>query len=189
VPGLPDDPGLADPDDRDDTDRVLRYLAKVTIEPAIAHGLADHVGSLRPGRLADLVLWKPAFFGVKPEWVFKGGYPAWAPLGEGNATVERAEPTRYRADWGGLATVAPTVAVTFVSSAVDRSALARRLATRRALVPVRGVRGLTRSSLHANRATVPVEIDVRTGEVSLAGRRLEVAPVREVPLGRRYLLR
>jgi urease subunit alpha len=189
VPGLPADPGLADPDDRDDTDRVLRYLAKVTIEPAITHGLADHVGSLRPGRLADLVLWKPAFFGVKPEWVFKGGYPAWAPLGEGNATVERAEPTRYRADWGGLATAAPTVALTFVSSAVDRSALARRLGTRRALVPVRGVRGLTRSSLHANRAAVPVDIDVRTGEVSLGGRRLAVDPVREVPLSRRYLLR
>ncbi len=103
IPGLPPDPGLDDPDDRDDTARVLRYLAKVTIEPAITHGLADHVGSLRPGRLADLVLWKPGFFGVKPEWVFKGGFPAWGPMGEGNATLERAEPTRYRADWGGMA--------------------------------------------------------------------------------------
>ena len=102
IPGLPPDPGLDDPDDRDDTARVLRYLAKVTIEPAITHGLADHVGSLRPGRLADLVLWKPGFFGVKPEWVFKGGFPAWGPMGEGNATLERAEPTRYRPDWGGV---------------------------------------------------------------------------------------
>ena len=81
--------------------RVLRYLAKVTIEPAIAHGIAEHVGSLQPGRLADIVLWKPAYFGVKPEFVLKAGYAAWAPLGEGNATVERAEPTRYRPDWGG----------------------------------------------------------------------------------------
>src|SRR6478736_3716250 len=74
VAGLPDDPGLADPDDRDDTARVLRYLAKATIEPAITHGISDHVGSLQLGRLADIVLWKPGFFGVKPEWVFKGGF-------------------------------------------------------------------------------------------------------------------
>ncbi len=96
-PGLPDEP-----DDAFDSNlRVLRYLAKVTIEPAITHGIADHVGSLAPGRLADIVLWRPAFFGVKPELVLKSGYAAWAPLGEGNASVERAEPTRYRPDWGG----------------------------------------------------------------------------------------
>ena len=89
-------PACVDPDDRDDTARVLRYLAKVTIEPSITHGIADHVGSLQVGRLADIVLWSPGFFGVKPEWIFKGGFPAWGPLGEGNATVERAEPTRYR---------------------------------------------------------------------------------------------
>ncbi|OGO54509.1 MAG: hypothetical protein A2V85_05260 [Chloroflexi bacterium RBG_16_72_14] len=189
VPGLPPDPGLGDPDDRDDTARVLRYLAKVTIEPAITHGLADHVGSLRPGRLADLVLWKPGFFGVKPEWVFKGGFPAWGPLGEGNASLERAEPTRYRADWGGTPNVAPRVSVTFVSSSVDRRALAARLGTRRALVSVGGVRGLTRSSLHANRATAPVDIDLRTGAVSLGEEVLAVEPVTDVPLSRRYLLR
>jgi urease subunit alpha len=189
IPGLPADAGLDDPDDRDDTARVLRYLAKVTIDPAITHGLADHVGSLRPGRLADLVMWKPGFFGVKPEWVFKGGFPAWGPLGEGNATLERAEPTRYRADWAGVPTAAPSVAVTFVSASVDRSSLARRLGTNRVLVPISGVRGLTRASLHANRATAPVEIDVRSGAVSIDGRPLAVAPVAEVPLSRRYLLR
>jgi len=202
IPGLPEDAGVAswlaggsrsgvaDPDlDRDDTARVLRYLAKVTLEPAITHGIADHVGSLRPGRLADIVLWKPAFFGAKPEWVLKGGFPAWGPLGEGNATVERAEPTRYRADWAGSATAAHKVSLTFVSGVVDRPALARRLGTHRELIAVRGVRGLSRSSLHANRATAPVDIDVRTGAVSLGGRLLAVAPVAEVPLSRRYLLR
>ena len=98
-------PGLApvSDDPRDDTERVLRYLAKVTIEPAIVHGVADWVGSLRPGRLADIVLWSPAWFGVKPELVLKSGMIAWAPLGDGNASVERAEPTRYRPDWGGHA--------------------------------------------------------------------------------------
>jgi urease subunit alpha len=189
IPGLPDDPGLADPDDRDDTARILRYLAKVTIEPAITHGLAEHVGSLRRGRLADLVLWKPGFFGVKPEWVFKGGFPAWGPLGEGNASLERAEPTAYQADWGAFGTVAPRVAVTFCSGVVDPAALARRLGTSRRLLPVGGVRGLTRMSLHANRALAPVDIDLRTGAVTLAGHRLAVEPATEVPLSRRYLLR
>jgi urease subunit alpha len=192
VAGLPDDPGLADPDDRDDTARVLRYLAKATIEPAITHGIAGHVGSLRPGRLADIVLWKPGFFGVKPEWVFKGGFPAWGPLGEGNATVERAEPTRYRADWAGVSTAAPKVSATFVSSGLTEAqvaALRDRLGTRRTLLPVGDVRAITRGSLVANRAVPSVEIDVRTGAVSLGGTRLAVAPVDEVPLSRRYLLR
>jgi urease subunit alpha len=189
IEGLPPDAGLADPDDRDDTERVLRYLAKVTIEPAITHGVSEHVGSLRPGRLADIVLWSPGFFGVKPDWVFKGGFPAWGPLGEGNASLEWAEPTRYRADWGGLAGAAPKVAVTFVAPGVDRRALARRLGTRRTLLPVSGTRGLTRASLHANRASPQVEIDVQTGAVSLGGRALAVAPVRNLPLNRRYLLR
>ncbi len=184
-PGLP--PENDDP--FDDTERVLRFLAKVTIEPAITHGVSDHVGSLRPGRLADIVLWKPAFFGAKPEWIFKGGYPTWGPLGEGNATVERAEPSRYQADWGADANVAPRVAVTFVSGVVDRAALAARLETRRALVPVSGCRGLTHASLARNRATVPIEIDPTDGRVTLDGRVLAMEPVTDLPLNRRYFLR
>jgi urease subunit alpha len=189
VEGLPPDPGLGDPDDRDDTERVLRYLAKVTIEPAITHGVSAHVGSLLPGRLADIVLWSPGFFAVKPDWVFKGGFPAWGPMGEGNASLEWAEPTRYRPDWAGLAGAAPRAAVTFVAPGVDRAALARRLGTRRTLVPVANLRGLTRASLHANTAAPQVDIDVLTGAVSLAGRHLAVDPVTEVPLSRRFLLR
>ena len=184
-PGLP-----AEADDpRDDTERVLRYLAKVTIEPAITHGLAEHVGSLQPGRLADIVLWKPGYFGAKPEWIFKGGYPAWGALGEGNATVERAEPTRYRADWGGVASAAPGLAVTFVSGAADRPRLAARLGTRRTLVPVSRCRGLTRASLARNRATAPIEIDPGDGRVTLAGRALAIEPATALPLSRRYFLR
>ncbi|MEA2673206.1 MAG: urease subunit alpha, partial [Chloroflexota bacterium] len=100
-PGLPSEGS-------DDNARVLRYLAKVTIEPAITHGVAAHVGSLTAGRLADIVLWKPAYFGVKPELVIKGGFAAWSPLGEGNATVQGAEPTRYGRDWAGRSHGAPS---------------------------------------------------------------------------------
>jgi urease subunit alpha len=172
----------------DDNDRVLRYLAKCTLEPAIVHGVAGEVGALAPGRLADVILWRPEFFGVKPDWVLKGGYPAWGPLGEGNATVERAEPTRYRANWGGLASAAPALAVTFVSGGAAGD-LAGRLGTRRRLVPVRNTRGLTRASLAKNRSTAAIEVDPGDGTVRLDGRVLAVEPVAELPLSRRYLLR
>jgi urease subunit alpha len=182
-------PGLPDDRDGDDNDRVLRYLAKVTIESAITHGVGEHVGSLAPGRLADVVLWKPGYFGAKPELVLKGGHPAWSPLGEGNATVERAEPTRYGPDWAGLAHAAPSVSLLFVSGATDQAALRRRLETGRAMVAVHGCRGLTRSSLARNRATAPVEVDPGDGRVMLAGRLLAAEPLSEVPLSRRYFLR
>jgi urease subunit alpha len=191
-PGLPDDRpvhGAGPTNSSDDNARVLRYLAKVTIEPAITHGIAEHVGSLEPGRLADIVLWKPAYFGVKPEAVMKGGHLAWSPLGEGNATVERSEPTRYGPEWAGLPHGAPSVSLLFVSKAADRAAIARRLDTGRSIVAVSGLRGLTRDSLARNRATAPIEISPVDGRVTLAGRPLASEPLTSVPLSRRYLLR
>jgi urease subunit alpha len=185
--GLPPDPD----DPFDATDRVLRYLAKVTIEPAIAHGISEHVGSLAAGRLADIVLWKPAYFGVKPELVLKGGFAAWGSLGEGNATVERAEPTRFRPDWGGSGRAAASVSLTFVSehAAVGPSSRTRLEATGRTIIPVRATRGLTRSNLARNRATAPIEIDPVDGRVRLDGRALAVDPVDDLPMNRRYWLR
>ena len=171
----------------DATERVLRYLAKVTIEPAITHGIADHVGSLQPGRLADIVLWEPAYFGVKPALVLKSGVAAWGPLGEGNATVEGAEPTRYRPGWGGRPRAAASLAATFVSSAATGSPDLRRHG--RSLIAVRGTRGLTRGSLALNRAVASIEVDVGDGRVTLDGQPLAVEPVAEVPLSRRYFLR
>jgi urease subunit alpha len=187
-PGLPADRPAGDRP-ADDNVRVLRYLAKVTIEPAITHGISAHVGTLSPGRLADIVLWKPAYFGIKPESILKGGHPAWAPLGEGNSVVERAEPTRYAPEWAGLPHAAPSVSLLFVSATADAAALRRRLDTSRTIVVVAGLRGLTRASLALNRATAPVEVDPVDGRVTLAGRALAVEPVAELPLNRRYLLR
>ncbi|MDQ3129038.1 MAG: urease subunit alpha [Chloroflexota bacterium] len=174
--------------DEDDNERVLRYLAKVTIEPSITHGIANHVGSLRPGRLADIVLWKPAWFGAKPELVLKSGVAAWGPLGEGNATVERAEPTRYRPDWGAAPGVAPRLGVTFAApSAADR--LRRSSVGGREIVPIGRTRGLTRNDLWLNRATAPIEVDPIDGQVTLGGEPLAIAPVSDLPLNRRYFLR
>jgi urease subunit alpha len=183
-PGLPSDGA----DALDDTERVLRYLAKVTIEPAIVHGVADHVGSLQPGRLADIVLWRPAWFGAKPELVIKGGLAAWAPLGEGNASVERSEPTRYRPDWGGLAGAAARLGVTFASGAAA-DGLRRRATAGREIVAIGRTRGLTRADLALNRATAPIEVDPVDGRVTLAGRPLAVEPASDLPLNRRYFLR
>ena len=174
--------------EKNDNERVLRFLAKVTIEPAITHGLADHVGSLRPGRLADIVLWKPAWFGAKPELVLKSGVAAWGPLGEGNATVERAEPTRYRGDWGASAAGAARLGVTFASAAAA-DALRRRSVGGREIVPIGRTRGLTRADLWLNRATPPIEIDPTDGRVMLDGQPLAIEPVDELPLSRRYFLR
>jgi urease subunit alpha len=175
------------PDPFDATERVLRYLAKVTIEPAITHGIADHVGSLRPGRLADIVLWEPGYFGVKPALVLKAGVAAWAPLGEGNGTVEGAEPRRYRAHWGGRPRAATSLAATFVSSAATGSPDLRRHG--RAVIAVRDTRRLTRGSLALNRAVAPIEVDLGDGRVTLDEQPLAVEPVTEVPLSRRYFLR
>ena len=172
----------------DDNARVLRYLAKCTIEPAITHGISGHVGSLQPGRLADIVLWKPAWLGVKPEVVFKSGYPAWGSYGEGNATVEWSEPRRFVAGWGGRGLAPAPVSVTFVSGSLDAAAFAKRLGSRRAYMPVRLTRGLSRSDLQLNRATAAIEVDPVDGTVTLEGRVLAVAPSTDLPLNRAHFL-
>jgi urease subunit alpha len=172
----------------DDNERVLRYLAKYTIDPAITHGIAGHVGTLAPGRLADIVLWRPSYFGVKPELILKAGHFAWGALGEGNATVEGAEPRRYAAHWGGHGRTPASLSVTFVSQAAMDAGVRTSLGGERRLVAVRGTRSVTRESLTAGRACPPITIDPADGAVRLDGRRLAAAPVADVPLSRRYLL-
>jgi urease subunit alpha len=175
-------------DDRDDNDRVLRYLAKVTEEPARVHGIADEVGSLAPGRLADLVLWEASSFGVKPVMVFKGGVVAWTAIGEGNASVHGAEPTRYGADWGTVGVAPATISTTFVSAASLDAGIAGVLGTRRRLIPVRCTRGIRRSDLARNRTVPAIDVSPADGTVTLDGAVLRIDPVDEVPLSRRYLL-
>ena len=172
----------------DDNERVLRYLAKHTAEPAIAHGIADEVGSLEPGHLADLVLWEPASFGVRPFMVIKGGAVAWSAMGEGNASVHGAQPTRYGPDWGATGDAAASLSTTFVSAAALDDGIAGTLGTKRRVAAVHGTRGLTRGDLVANTAVPPIEVSPDDGTVTLDGRVLACEPVAEVPLSRRYLL-
>jgi urease subunit alpha len=169
----------------DDNERVLAYLAKYTAEPAIVHGVAGEVGSLAPGHVADVVLWEPSGFGVRPVMVIKGGVVAWSAMGEGNASVHGAEPTRFGPDWGATGEAAARLSTTFVSAAALRGAL---FTTRRRVAAVHGTRGLIRPDLVANTAVPDVEVSPDDGEVTLGGRVLACEPVGSVPLSRRYLL-
>jgi urease subunit alpha len=171
----------------DDNERVLRYLAKCTIEPAIVHGIAEEVGSLAPGRMADIVLWQASHFGVKPLMVLKAGVVAWSAMGEGNASVHGAEPTRYGPDWGGFGDAPSRLSITFVSKAALDAGFASL--TGRRVIAVHGTRGLTRGDLIANTAA-PAGLTVSRvdGTVTLDGRVLACEPTPTVPLSRRYLL-
>ena len=171
-----------------DNDRVLRYLAKVTIEPAIAQGISGEVGSLTPGRLADVALWRPAWFGVRPALVLKSGAFAWGEIGEGNATIEGAQPVRHGPHWGATGRAGGSVGTTFVSGVALEAGIRERLGSRRRFVAVEGTRGLDRGSFVANRATPAVDVDPVDGTVSLDGRVLAAEPADTVPLSRRYLL-
>jgi urease subunit alpha len=172
----------------DDNDRVLRYLAKVTEEPARVHGISHEVGSLSPGRLADLVLWDASSFGVKPVMVFKGGVVAWSAIGEGNASVHGAEPTRYGPDWGATGQAPASVSTTFVSAAALDAGIGGSLGARRRLVAVTGTRAIRRADLARNTTVPPIEVSPEDGTVMLDGRVLRTDPVHYVPLSRRYLL-
>ncbi|MEA2551515.1 MAG: urease subunit alpha [Actinomycetota bacterium] len=189
--GWPDAPratagGDGEGDGDDDNDRVLRYLAKYTVEPARTHGIAGEVGSLSPGHLADLVLWSADSFGAKPLAVMKAGIIAWAPVGEGNATVHSAEPTRYGPDWGAAGDTPRALGTTFVSRASIDAGIVGALGTARRVMAVAGTRGLTRADLVANTAVPAIEVDPSDGTVRLGGRVLAADAVAEVPLNRRY---
>jgi urease subunit alpha len=172
----------------DDNERVLRYLAKYTVEPAMTHGIDAEVGSLTPGRMADIVLWRPSHFGVKPEMILKAGHFAWSALGLGNASVELAEPVRYGAHWGASHGAASALATTFVSRAALEAGIRERLGSRRRFTTVHGTRSVVRGSLVRNSEVPLIDVHPESGTVTLDGNILAVDPTTEVPLSRRYLL-
>ncbi|HXI31435.1 MAG TPA: urease subunit alpha, partial [Vicinamibacterales bacterium] len=166
--------------------RVRRYIAKYTINPAIAHGIATDVGSIEVGKLADLVLWKPAFFGVKPELVIKGGFIAGAMMGDGNASIPTPQPVIARPMFGAFGGALDACCVHFVSQAgLDAGALE---GLRRSPVAVRGCRTLGKRDLLLNDATPTIEVDPETYEVRADGEVLRSEPATVLPMAQRYFL-
>jgi urease subunit alpha len=173
--------------DRHDNDRVLRYLAKLTINPAVAHGLAHEVGSIAPGKMADLVLWEPGWFAAKPALVLKAGFPAWGVVGDPNASVDRAEPLVLGPQLGGHGLAPADLAVAFVSSAAAESG-DDRLRTARRRVGVRGCRGIGLRDMVRNTTVGSTFVDPASATVTFDGELLTADPASSVSLNRLYFL-
>ncbi len=172
-----------------DNNRVKRYIAKYTINPAIAHGLSQHIGSVEVGKRADLVLWSPAFFGVKPDLVLLGGSIAAAPMGDPNASIPTPQPVHYRPMFAAYGRAVTRSAVTFVSKLSLERGLAERLGLQKALVPVENVRGgISKASMIHNAATPVIEVDPETYEVRADGELLTCEPAEVLPMAQRYFL-
>ncbi|WP_345255032.1 amidohydrolase family protein, partial [Streptomyces hundungensis] len=178
--------------DGDDNARVLRYMAKLTINPAIAHGLAHEIGSIETGKMADIVLWRPAYFGAKPQMVLKSGFPAWGVTGDPNAATDRCEPLVLGPLFGAHGATAADLSVAFVSRAAAESGSFGRpydaLATRRRRVAVRGTRGIGPADLVHNSRLGAVQVGADTGLVTLDGVPISSEPAQEVSLSRLYFL-
>ncbi len=178
------------PEDSEQSDnfRARRYVAKYTINPALAHGIAGEVGSIEPGKMADIVLWRPAFFGVKPELVIKGGFIAAAPMGDPNASIPTPQPVHYRHMFGAFGGALAKTSVTFVSAAALEADIGRKFGLRKDLVPVRGTRSIKKGGMIHNGATPVIEVDSQTYQVRADGELLVCAPATELPLAQRYFL-
>ncbi len=172
-----------------DNFRIKRYIAKYTINPAIAHGVSKHVGSVEVGKLADLVLWSPAFFGIKPDLVLKSGTITAAAMGDPNASIPTPQPVHYRPMFGAFGKSLTRSSLTFVSKAAIDRGLAGRLGTAKELVAVENVRGgISKSSMIHNGHTPHIEIDPETYRVSADGELLVCEPAETLPMTQRYFL-
>ncbi|MHB1530614.1 urease subunit alpha [Acidithiobacillus sp.] len=176
-----------DPAEHDNL-RVRRYIAKYTINPAITHGVASHVGSVEAGKLADLVLWRPAFFGVKPDLVLKGGMIAWAQMGDANASIPTPQPVYGRPMFAAYGGACQTTSVTFVSRFAWENRIADRLGLRRLVAPVQDTRSIGKRDMKLNDALLHIEVDPETYAVRADGELLTCEPATELPLAQRYFL-
>ncbi len=180
---------LAEESGDNDNLRVKRYIAKYTINPAIAHGVAEHIGTIEMGKLADLVLWSPAFFGVKPDLVIKMGTIAAAPMGDPNASIPTPQPVHYRPMFGAFGKAMTQSAVSFVSQAGLEAGLAETLGLAKPLVAVSNTRGgISKTDMVLNSATPDVEVDPETYEVRADGELLTCEPAEKLAMAQRYFL-
>jgi urease subunit alpha len=174
---------------QNDNFRVRRYIAKYTINPAIAHGISGHIGSIEVGKRADLVMWSPAFFGVKPDLVMLGGMIAAAPMGDPNASIPTPQPVHYRPMFGAYGKAVTNSSVTFVSKAALDHGLGKSLGVEKAMLAVENTRGgIGKASMIHNSATPNVEVDPETYEVRADGELLTCEPAEIVPMAQRYFL-
>ena len=179
---------LAQDTARNDNFRVKRYVAKYTINPAVAHGMAHEIGSIEAGKLADLVLWQPAFFGVKPEMIVKGGFIAWSVMGDANASIPTPQPVLYPQMFGSYGGATAKTSLTFVSQAAVEAGLPEAIGMQKTASAVRGTRTIGKRDMIHNDATPKIEVDPETYEVRADGELLTCEPAKTLPMTQRYFL-
>ena len=168
--------------------RVKRYLAKLTINPAITHGISEYVGSIEPGKIADLVLWSPQFFGVKPKLIIKGGFIAYSLMGDPNASIPTPEPVYYRPMFGALGSAIQSTSFTFTSKLAIDNGLATKVNIKKKLLPVKNCRKISKDDMVLNNLTPKIEIDPETFKVKVDGNLVTIDPANRVSLARLYQL-
>jgi urease subunit alpha len=174
--------------DRNDNFRVKRYIAKYTINPAITHGIAQYVGSIEAGKVADLVLWRPAFFGVKPEMILKGGFIAYAQMGDPNASIPTPQPVHGRYMFGAYGRALNSTNYTFVSKVAYERGIQKELGLQRQIAPVSSCRNLTKADMIHNDFLPNISVDPETYEVRVNGDVITCEPAATLPLAQRYFL-
>ena len=178
------------PGEKGDNDnlRVKRYIAKYTINPALTHGIADHVGSIEVGKLADLVLWKPMFFGVKPDLIIKSGTISGAAMGDPNASIPTPQPVHYRPMFGSFGKSLQASSVSFVSKTAAELGLGDSLGLSKETIGVSGTRTVTKKDMVLNDYMPEMSVDPETYEVRADGQLLICEPAKELPMAQRYFL-
>ncbi len=179
---------LSEDSDRHDNHRAKRYIAKYTINPAITHGISDHVGSVEVGKLADLCLWKPAFFGVKPQLILKGGLIAWAQMGDANASIPTPEPVHMRPMFGSFGQAMASTCLTFLSQGAIAAGLPAQIGLQKGVAAVKNTRTITKASMKLNDYQPRIEVDPETYEVRADGELLTCEPATVLPMAQRYFL-
>ncbi|MBX3062747.1 MAG: urease subunit alpha [Anaerolineae bacterium] len=179
---------LPEDSSRNDNFRVKRYVAKYTINPAIAHGMAGEIGSIEPGKLADLVLWKPSMFGAKPEMIVKGGFISWSVMGDANASIPTPQPVLYRPMFGSFGGAIAPNSITFISKAAQEAEIPAQLGLKKMAVAVENCRTIGKKDMIHNDLAPNIEVDPETYEVRIEGELLTCEPAQTLPLAQRYFL-
>lgn len=179
---------LEEENGENDNLRVKRYLAKLTINPAITHGISEYVGSIEPGKIADIVIWSPQFFGVKPKLIIKGGLIAYSLMGDPNASIPTPEPVYYRPMFGAIGNAKLSTSVTFTSKAAIDNGIATKLNVKKKFLPVKNCRNISKEDMVYNNLTPKIDIDPETFKVKVNGELVSVDPAKTVSLARLYQL-